>query len=248
MYSMTKSILFLLLTAITPLAIADLSIPSPPQTLSSTDINNNEAANILVKKIHKLLTESESEKTNANIILSDSQQIILLYEYTYGWRATDRAVQTLIYKKNNQNWSLTTTLEGNINPKSFIGDLNGDGISELLVIKSGGFRNMMEESQTIMLFDTATKNYVKSNLVANTMAISGECNDVENTYEKISIKKSQPVPIIIINKEIKNVSKTDCTEKTVSTTMTEYSWSSTQKKFIPLSNNSSLWNWITSWL
>lgn len=268
---MTRLFLFLMLSITLPLASADIDFPQPPYVLISSDINNAKPVNILLERIQALVKSGSEEKINAQPILVDDQQIIIAYEYTYGWRATDVAEQTLIYKKMEQDWQLSATLNGTVKPESFVGDLTGDGISELLVINSGGFRNQIEETQVLMLFDSTQKKYVPSGLEAHSMATRGECNEVDNNYEKISIGKSQHSPVVIITKEIKRINPVECEEKTTGTSTKEYAWAPEQNQFVQISSETlaengqkkelsekldnkqaeesegSFWDWLSSW-
>jgi len=268
---MVRLFLFLIVSITMPLANADIDFPQPPQKLINSDINNAKPVDVLVERIRALIKSGGDEKINAWPILVDDQQIIIGYEYTYGWRATDVAEQTLIYKKMGLEWQLSATLNGGIKPESFVGDLNGDGISELLVINSGGFRTQIEEAQILMLFDSTQNKYVPSGLEAHSMATKGECYEVDNNYEKISIRKLHQNPVVIITKEIKRINPDECEEKIISTTTIEYEWAAKQNKFVQISaetltengqkkvlsaksdkkqadeSTGSFWDWLTSW-
>lgn len=243
-YSMRELLLLLSISIFSPLAIADKpDAPVPPQILKAADIQNVKASNILINKISTLIEKKEHNYTFAKLISDQDGQIILNYDYQYGWRASDVVQHTLIYKKSNSDWLLIDTINFSMDEKSIVGDLTGDGITELLVFDRSGFRNMIMSEEIIMIYDAATGKYIKSGLTARTEATVGECNDVENTYNNISIEKSVPSPIVVVTLKRTKVNKSDCEEVQTFTSRHEYEWSAKQKKFIYVSVASSLLRW-----
>lgn len=242
---MRKLFLIFLVTIFSSLANADKpDAPIPPQLLKADDIQGQKAPDVLLNKINTLIQRTENNYTHAKIILAQGEKIILNYDYQYGWRASDVVQQTLIYKKKNLNWTLTDTINFSTEARSIIGDLTGDGVSELLVFDKSGFRNTIMSEEIVMQYDTTKEKYVKTGLIARTEATVGECNDMKNRYENISIEKSKSSPIVSITLKNTKVSKTDCEETPVFTSKREYEWSAKQKKFISVSVASSLLRWV----
>jgi hypothetical protein len=246
---MYKLLLVLLITLHTSFAFADVDVPPPPQTLKSTEITNANAAETLANKINNLVEKEEHRYTRAKIIEANDKQIILNYEYQYGWRASDNAESTLVYNIIEKDWQLKATLYGRINSKDHIVDLTGDGIAEIILTSVFGFRAQSRVEQRIMMFDGQTKNYVVANI--NTISeASADCNDQKNISQKLSIQKKSPLPFIIINENIEKVNKKNCNIEPVSNSITKYIWSAKEKKFIPADSGnvvSKVWKWISSW-
>lgn len=232
-YSIRELLLLLTISIFSPLAIADyLDAPAPPQILKATDIQDAKASNILINKISTLIEKKKDNYTFAKLISDKDGQIILSYGYKYGWRASDVVQQTLIYKKKNSDWILIDTINFSMDEKSIVGDLTGDGITELLVFDRSSFRTDFVSEEVIMIYDATTGKYINSGLTARTEVTEGECEERENTYNNLSVEKSIPTPIVVITLKRIKVNMSDCDGTLVFTSRQEYKWSAKQKKFI----------------
>lgn len=205
--------------------------PPPPEFLDAGTLESPEAAaQALVALIDALVEPVDDLRSSAEIASVSSNQIVLVYRYTYGWRAFDRVEQSLFYVREESQWRLTETIQGEVLASSFVGDLTGNGISEMVAISTDGFRNEFERTQTVMTWVANEGQYKPSNLQSNTYTIEGNCSGAQSRLEELSFL-SEVRPSIAILRIERFTEDEACERKLISVEEQFFVWDTDEQAF-----------------
>lgn len=213
-----------------PLMADPPEAPDAPQVIMESSMGATKPEEFIIHMLNFDSPDGE-EGASASLVKKFDNQIVLRYDYRYGWRAGDVVTNTVFYKRlnpgqKNAQWKLAFTLSGALDASSFVEDLNGDAIPDIIVKHSSSFRTFEESNEEIQLFNKDEGKYVTSGLSASSNYYSGEYND-KGTYQKLLIQPAEPLPIVVIEEKKRDENGKE------SHSSNSYQWSKEKKQFLP---------------